>query len=62
MNAHPSIIAVAIEAPVSEGFPGDDYYHNGVLHFLYPFRWLNNVDFVEREEPSADIHPPAYQE
>jgi len=61
VNAHPSIVAVAIEAPVSEGFLGDDYHHNGALHFLYPFRWLNNVGLVEREGPSADLQPPVFQ-
>ena len=62
VNAHPSIVAVVIEAPVSEGFLGDDYHHNGALHLLFPFRWLNNVGLVEREGPSADIQPPVYQE
>jgi putative CocE/NonD family hydrolase len=61
VNAHPSITAVVIEAPVSEGFLGDDYHHNGALHLLYPFRWLNNVGLAEREGPSADIQPPVYQ-
>jgi putative CocE/NonD family hydrolase len=62
VNAHPSIVAVVIEAPVSEGFLGDDYHHNGALHLLFPFRWLNNVGLAEREGPSADIQPPVYQE
>jgi hypothetical protein len=62
VKAHPSIAAVAIEAPVSEGFLGDDYHHNGALHLLYPFRWLNNVGLAEREGPAADIQPPVYQE
>ncbi|UCF04831.1 MAG: CocE/NonD family hydrolase [bacterium] len=62
VNAHPSIVAAAIEAPVAEGFLGDDYHHNGALHLLFPFRWLNNVGLAEREGPSADIQPPVYQE
>jgi putative CocE/NonD family hydrolase len=61
VNAHPSIAAVAIEAPVSEGFLGDDYHHNGALHLLYPFRWLNNVGLREREGPSAEVQPPVYR-
>jgi putative CocE/NonD family hydrolase len=61
VNAHPSIAAVVIEAPVSEGFLGDDYHHNGALHLLFPFRWLNNVGLAEREGPSAEIQPPVYR-
>lgn len=61
VNAHPSIAAAVIEAPVSEGFIGDDYHHNGALYYLYPFRWLNNVGLVGREGPSADIQPPVFQ-
>ncbi len=61
VNAHPSIAAAVIEAPVSEGFLGDDYHHNGALHLLYPFRWLNNVGLAERTGPSAEIQPPVFQ-
>ncbi len=61
VNAHPSIAAVVIEAPVSEGFLGDDYHHNGALQLLFPFRWLNNVGLAAREGPSADIQPPVYR-
>ena len=61
VNAHPSIAAAVIEAPVSEGFLGDDYHHNGALQLLFPFRWLNNVGLAGREGPSMEIQPPVYR-
>ncbi len=61
VNAHPAIAAVVIEAPVAEGFLGDDYHHNGAMQLLYPFRWINNVGLTEREGPSADPVPPVFR-
>jgi putative CocE/NonD family hydrolase len=62
VNAHPAISAVVIEAPVAEGFIGDDYHHNGALQLLYPFRWINNVGLALREVPSATPVPPVYRD
>ncbi len=62
VNAHPAISAVVIEAPVAEGFLGDDYHHNGALQLLYPFRWINNVGLTRREGPSASMDPPVYRD
>jgi putative CocE/NonD family hydrolase len=60
VNAHPALKAALIEAPVAEVYLGDDYHHNGALHLLYPFRWINNVGLAPREGPSQDIAPPVY--
>nr|MEE4269350.1 CocE/NonD family hydrolase [Candidatus Krumholzibacteria bacterium] len=62
VDAHPAIRAAVIEAPVSGGFRGDDYHHNGALHYLYSFRWLNNVGLRDQAAPTTDIQPPIFRE
>ncbi len=43
-NAHPAIVAVSPQAPVTDEFIGDDCNHNGAFFLLDNFNFLNYFD------------------
>jgi putative CocE/NonD family hydrolase len=55
IDAHPALVAVAPQAPVTDYYLGDDVYHNGV--FMLAHRFSFYMGFREREGDPAP--PPA---
>jgi putative CocE/NonD family hydrolase len=57
IDAHPALIAVSPQAPVTDYFMNDDVYHNGAFMLNHRFNFYNG--FRGREGPPAP--PPAAQ-
>src|SRR5579862_246882 len=55
IDAHPALVAVAPQAPVTDYYLGDDVYHNGV--FMLAHRFSFYMGFRDREGDPAP--PPA---
>jgi len=49
-NAHPAIVAVSPQAPVTDEFEGDDAYHRGAFFVMDNFGFMNFFD-APREAP-----------
>ncbi|QEC68680.1 CocE/NonD family hydrolase [Panacibacter ginsenosidivorans] len=43
-NAHPAIVAVSPQAPVTDEFEGDDAYHRGAFYLMDNFDFMNFFD------------------
>jgi len=56
IDAHPALVAVSPQAPVSDYYFGDDVYHNGAFMLAHRFSFL--VSFQQREG-SPEPPPPA---
>jgi putative CocE/NonD family hydrolase len=55
IDAHPALVAVSPQAPVTDYYMGDDSYHNGAFMLAHRFRFYQN--FRQREGDPAP--PPA---
>src|SRR5260370_18941342 len=53
IDAHPALIAVSPQAPVTDYYLGDDSYHNGAFMLAHRFRFYQG--FKQRE---GDPAPP----
>ena len=53
IDAHPALVAVSPQAPVTDYYMGDDSYHNGAFMLAHRFRFYQN--FRQRE---GDPSPP----
>ena len=51
IDAHPALVAVSPQAPVTDYFMGDDVYHNGAFMLNHRFNFYNG--FRGREGPPA---------
>ncbi len=51
IDAHPALVAVSPQAPVTDYFMGDDVYHNGAFMLSHRFNFYNG--FRGREGPPA---------
>ncbi|MBI4621631.1 MAG: CocE/NonD family hydrolase [Verrucomicrobia bacterium] len=57
IDAHPALIAVSPQAPVTDYYLGDDSYHNGAFMLAHRFRFYQG--FKQREgDPSPPPPPP----
>ena len=54
-NAHPAIVAVSPQAPVTDEFEGDDAYHRGAFFLMDNFGFMNFFD-APRDAP-REINP-----
>ena len=52
-NAHPAIVAVSPQAPVTDEFEGDDAYHRGAFYLMDNFDFMNFFD-APREGPRKE--------
>jgi putative CocE/NonD family hydrolase len=52
-NAHPAIVAVSPQAPVTDEFEGDDAYHRGAFYLMDNFDFMNFFD-APREVPRKE--------
>lgn len=50
IDAHPSLVAVSPQAPVTDWFVGDDFHHNGALFLPHCFNFFSNFG-KPRPEP-----------
>src|ERR1700685_4806661 len=56
IDAHPALVAVSPQAPVTDYYMGDDVYHNGAFMLNHRFRFYQG--FRQREGDPAPP-PPA---
>ena len=42
VNPHPAVKVAIVQAPMMDAVQGDDFRHNGALHLVHAFTWLNN--------------------
>lgn len=52
IDAHPAMVAVSPQAPVTDWFVGDDFHHNGCLFLPHCFNFMANFG-KPRPEPTA---------
>ena len=55
LSAHPALVAVSPQAPVTDYYFGDDVYHNGAFMLAHRFGFF--VDFKPREGPPEAPQP-----
>ncbi len=52
IEAHPNLVAVSPQAPISDWFIGDDFHHNGAFSVLMAFNFFKTFG-IPREEPTT---------
>jgi len=52
IDAHPALVAVSPQAPVTDWFVGDDFHHNGCLFLPHCFNFMGNFG-KPRPEPTT---------
>ncbi len=57
IDAHPALVAVAPQAPVTDYYMGDDSYHNGAFMLAHRFNFYQG--FRAREGAEPGIPPPS---
>ncbi len=55
IDAHPALVAVSPQAPVTDYYMGDDSYHNGAFMLAHRFRFYQG--FRQREGEPEPPHP-----
>ena len=65
IDAHPNLVAVSPQAPMTDIFIGDDFHHNGAFFLTHAFRWLagsaparTNRNAVAQRPPGFDYGTP----
>ncbi len=65
IDAHPNLVAVSPQAPMTDIFIGDDFHHNGAFFLAHAFRWLagsaparTNRSAVAQRPPGFDYRTP----
>src|SRR5579863_9070995 len=53
IDAHPALVAVSPQAPVTDWFVGDDFHHNGALYLAHAFRWFSANDRTGSDRTGA---------
>ena len=57
IDAHPALVAVAPQAPVTDYYMGDDSYHNGAFMLAHRFNFY--MGFRAREGRDPELPQPA---
>ncbi len=57
IDAHPALVAVSPQAPITDWFIGDDFHHNGALYLPHAFGFFCNFGHP-RPEPTTEWGPP----
>ena len=55
IDAHPAVVCVSPQAPVSDWFMGDDFHHNGALYLAHAFNFFSTFG-VPRPVPVLPKH------
>ncbi|MBI3111414.1 MAG: CocE/NonD family hydrolase [Ignavibacteriales bacterium] len=65
IDAHPNLVAVSPQAPMTDIFIGDDFHHNGAFFLTHAFRWLagsaparTNRNAITRRPSAFDYGTP----
>jgi uncharacterized protein len=61
IDAHPALVAVAPQAPVTDYYMGDDSYHNGAFMLAHRFNFYQGFRARETNEPGVPAASPAFQ-
>jgi len=61
IDAHPALVAVAPQAPVTDYYMGDDSYHNGAFMLAHRFNFYQGFRAREGSEPGVPTAAPAFQ-
>ncbi|MEO8371992.1 MAG: CocE/NonD family hydrolase [Candidatus Solibacter sp.] len=61
IDAHPALVAVAPQAPVTDYYMGDDSYHNGAFMLAHRFNFYQGFRAREGAEPGIPTPAPAFQ-
>jgi uncharacterized protein len=61
IDAHPALIAVAPQAPVTDYYMGDDSYHNGAFMLAHRFAFYQGFRAREGGDPELPAPVPAFQ-
>jgi len=61
IDAHPALVAVAPQAPVTDYYMGDDSYHNGAFMLAHRFNFYQGFRARETDEPGVPTPSPAFQ-
>ena len=51
LDPHPALKAASIEAPMTDTFLGDDFFHNGAFRLSMGYEFLNGVESSKRTLP-----------
>jgi len=57
IDAHPNLVCVSPQAPISDWFAGDDMHHNGAFSVLMSFNFFKQVG-IPRPNPITKYPPP----
>ncbi len=57
IDAHPALVAISPQAPVTDWFTGDDWHHNGALFLPHAFNFLSS-NGRPRVFPPTRSNPP----
>ncbi|HMP17058.1 MAG TPA: CocE/NonD family hydrolase, partial [Gemmatales bacterium] len=58
IDAHPALVAVSPQAPVTDWFTGDDFHHNGAFFLPHCFNFMANFGKPRPEPTSKFTHMP----
>src|SRR5215471_10239390 len=61
IDAHPALVAVAPQAPVTDYYMGDDSYHNGAFMLAHRFAFYQGFRARDGNEPEVPAASPAFQ-
>jgi putative CocE/NonD family hydrolase len=61
IDAHPALVAVAPQAPVTDYYMGDDSYHNGAFMLAHRFNFYMGFRAREGREPELPQPPAPFQ-
>src|SRR5215831_11845100 len=61
IDAHPALVAVAPQAPVTDYYMGDDSYHNGAFMLAHRFAFYQGFRAREGSDPEVPPASPAFQ-
>lgn len=56
IDAHPALLAVSPQAPVSNWFGGDDWHHNGAFYVAHAFGWFSTAGRTQKN-PTLPLPP-----
>ena len=60
IDAHPALVAVAPQAPVTDYYMGDDSYHNGAFMLAHRFTFLSGIPRARRAIPDSRAPAPPF--
>jgi putative CocE/NonD family hydrolase len=60
LDAHPALVAVSPQAPVTDWFLGDDRHHNGAFMLMGSFSFLSS--FGKKRDTISTVGPPGFSE